>query len=199
MLRMTAGTSVTLWIKQLKAGDNEAFEKLWLRYFDRLVAVARKKLGRARKRAYDEDDVAASVFKSLWRGAERGHFQRLSTRDDLWALLLAMVHQKVVDYIRRDTRQKRGGGRLGGESKLPLDGIQQLISQEPTPDVMALIDEQHRMLMDRLPDDTLRQIATMRFEGHSTKEIAAKFNYTVRWTERKLQIIREKWGAELSQ
>ena len=39
--------SVTRWIGRLKAGDPDAAQKLWERYFRRLVGLARKKLGAA--------------------------------------------------------------------------------------------------------------------------------------------------------
>src|SRR5947208_12423622 len=37
-------TSVTQWIDRLKAGDPDAAQELWERYFRRLVGLARKKL-----------------------------------------------------------------------------------------------------------------------------------------------------------
>jgi hypothetical protein len=38
------GGSVTHWIGALKAGDKEAAQPLWERYFDRLVRLAGAKL-----------------------------------------------------------------------------------------------------------------------------------------------------------
>ena len=37
------GGSVTRWIGGLRAGDGEAAQALWERYFDRLVRLARKR------------------------------------------------------------------------------------------------------------------------------------------------------------
>ena len=46
---MPPDASVTQWLDRLKAGDPAAAQKLWERYFRRLVGLARKKLqiGRA--------------------------------------------------------------------------------------------------------------------------------------------------------
>lgn len=202
---MAGDASVTTWIKGLKQGDREAAEQLWVRYFDKLVAAAEKRLRSAQKRAYDEEDVALSVFESLCQGAERGNFKQLSTRDDLWALLLALTHKKSVDRIRHETRVKRGGGRVRGESVFAQRGngfgahrLRDLVSQAPTPELIALLREQHQDLMDSLPNETLRQVARLRLEGYSVKEIATEFEYTTRWAERKLQLIREIWGAKLA-
>jgi DNA-directed RNA polymerase specialized sigma24 family protein len=99
-------TSITTLIRGLKQGDHAAAEHLWVRYFDKLVAVARKKLSSVPKRTFDEEDVALSVFQSLCRGAEKGNFQMLTDREDLWALLLAITRQKAVDRIRHETGKK---------------------------------------------------------------------------------------------
>ena len=41
---MAAEGSVTGWIAQLQEGNTSAAQKLWERYFQRLVALARKKI-----------------------------------------------------------------------------------------------------------------------------------------------------------
>jgi hypothetical protein len=41
---MASKASVTDWIDQLKEGEATAVQKIWERYFPRLVALARKKL-----------------------------------------------------------------------------------------------------------------------------------------------------------
>ena len=62
---MTPEGSVTRWIEQLKTGDPLAAQKLWERYFQRLVGLARKKLLDAPRQAADEEDVALrSRFKN---------------------------------------------------------------------------------------------------------------------------------------
>ncbi|MCA9124486.1 MAG: RNA polymerase subunit sigma-70 [Planctomycetaceae bacterium] len=195
--------SISVWVSNLKEGDREAAEQLWARYFDKLVVAARRKLTSVPKRSYDEEDVAISVFKSLCRGAKRGNFEKLSDRDDLWALLLALTRQKSVDHIRAATRQKRGGGQVRGESVFGRAdddaalGFEQLVAKEPTPDLLVELAEQHKRLLDLLGDDMMRQVALMRMEGHSVKEIATHFGYTTRWAERKLDLIRKKWGRAL--
>jgi DNA-directed RNA polymerase specialized sigma24 family protein len=200
-----AGESTTAIIPAIKQGDHEAIERLWIRYFDKLVAAARRRLGSARRRSYDEEDVAVSVFWSLCRGAERGNFTKLSDRDDLWALLLALTRQKAVDRIRHEMREKRGGGNVRGESIFAKGdlgsgafGLENLVADEPTPKTLVDLEEQHKHLMQILPNDMMRQIAMQRMDGHSAKEIAAEFGYTTRWAQRKLDLIRKKWLRELN-
>ena len=65
---------VTDWIASLKAGDADAAQKLWQRYFETLVRLARDRLRGAARTVADEDDAALSAFDSFVRGAARGRY-----------------------------------------------------------------------------------------------------------------------------
>jgi DNA-directed RNA polymerase specialized sigma24 family protein len=201
---MLTAQSVSQWIAHLKEGNADAAQRLWERYAMRLVELARRRLKDAPKRIADEEDVAASVFHSLCRGAAEGRFQNVKNRDDLWWLLLAITKQKVVDHVRRETAQKRGAGRTLLESGLngnPDDSkgfaLDRLIGDEPTPEFVLMLEEQHERLLGLLRDDRLRQIAVFRIEGFSVPEIAADLKVSTRSIERKLQLIRGAWSREL--
>ncbi|HEX5472616.1 MAG TPA: ECF-type sigma factor, partial [Lacipirellulaceae bacterium] len=138
---MPGDHSVSQWITHLKEGDANAAQRLWERYADQLVEIARRRLKNAPKRAADEEDVAASVFHSLCRGAAAGRLQEVKSRDDLWWLLLAITKQKVVDHVRRETAQKRGGGRTqlgvglhGNHDDSRGFALDYLVSEDPTPE-----------------------------------------------------------------
>ena len=90
--------SITLLFDQLRQGDEEAARKLWDAYSRKLVDVAARQLASARRRAYDEEDVANSVFFALCSGAEKGRFPDIHNRDDLWRLLFAATNRKVIDH-----------------------------------------------------------------------------------------------------
>ena len=60
--------SVTAWIGDLKEGQDAASQKIWERYFERLVRVASRQLGSAPRRIADEEDVALSVFRYALQG-----------------------------------------------------------------------------------------------------------------------------------
>ena len=109
--------SVTCWIGHLKEGDHGAAHHLWERYFHRLVALARAKLGQAPRLAADEEDAALSAFHILCDGAARGRFDRLGDRDDLWRLLVVITSNKATDLRKWQGRAKRGGGRVFGRGR----------------------------------------------------------------------------------
>lgn len=190
--------SVTTWIGELKNGQDAATRKLWERYFERLVRVASRQLGSAPRRIADEEDVAISVFQCLYDGAASGRFKQLNDRDDLWKLLTAISGMKAVDQIRRQTAKKRGGSDLRGESIVAgvsgqLSGFDQLIHGEPTPEFIAIMDEQRRNLFDALPDRSQKEVARMRLEGFLNEEIAQQLGISLRSVERKMKVIREIW------
>jgi DNA-directed RNA polymerase specialized sigma24 family protein len=177
----------------------EAVRALWGRYFRRMVGLARLKLevSRARDAAVDGEDIALSAFESFCGGAARGRFPDLFDRDDLWRLLVVITSRKALSESRRRNRQKRGAGLVRNESDLGSadldedDLLAQAVGTEPTPESAAIV-------VDRLDDDTLRQVAVWRMEGYGSDEIAAKLGCAKRTVARQLALIRTIWRADFS-
>jgi DNA-directed RNA polymerase specialized sigma24 family protein len=199
---MRSDASVTQWIDRLKAGDPAAAQKLWERYFRRLVGLARKKLRAAPRRAADEEDVALSAFDSFCRGAEHGRFAQLHDRLDLWQLLVLLTARKASDLAQHERRQKRGGGAVIDEAALPVDSsspeaaLEQLEGPEPTPAFAAQVAEEYRQLLERLDSSALRTVAMRKVEGYANEEIAAHVGCSLRTVERRLRLIRSIWEEE---
>lgn len=196
--------SVTHWIAALRVGDEDAASQLWERYFAQLVQLARRKLGSNPRRIADEEDVAISVFRRLCDGAEQGSFEQLSDRDGLWKLLVKITTNRAIDQKRHDNQQKRGGGKVRGESHFrghedsAAAGLDGLLGPEPTPDMLRQIAEEHDRLMSRL-DETLRKIAVWKLENRNNQEIGTLLGVTSRSVRRKLERIREIWNEELDE
>jgi DNA-directed RNA polymerase specialized sigma24 family protein len=195
---------ITRWLEGLAEGDNAAVGEVWGRYYERLVRLARQKLGEGHRREADEEDVALSAFHSLCRGAAEGRFPQLDNRHDLWKLLVTITARKAGAQLRRAHRHKRGGGAVRGESVfIQADasnrpfGIDDVMGDEPTPELVAAITEQCDRLLAALGDDLLRRIALAKLEGYSNEEIAAQLDCVPRTVERKLARIREIWGHDL--
>jgi DNA-directed RNA polymerase specialized sigma24 family protein len=204
---MTAEESVTCWIDRLKGGDRQAAQRLWERYFERLVLETRRWLRHAPRQAADEEDVALSAFDSVCRRAEQGRFPRLSDRDDLWQLLVVIAFRKTCNQIKQEKRHQPPGRRVvhasalaagpgGDEGALFAD----LISRGPSPALAAQTAEECRRLLAGLGDDELRQVALWKLEGHSNKEIGNKMNggkgRSTATVGRKLDLIRLRWQKE---
>jgi len=189
-------SSVTQWLNRLGTGDRAAAEQLWGRYFQQMVRLARARLEGRRNAIADEEDVALSAFRSFCAGVEGGRYPRLTDRDGLWSLLVAITANKSVDLVRRESRRKRGG--TARSAGVDLDGI---IGCEPTPEFAAQMAEECARLLRSLDDETLRSVALWRMEGWSVEEIADRLNCVPRTIKRKLRRIRSVWlgGAATDQ
>ncbi len=201
---MVQEDAVTLWLDGIKAGDGTDIQRLWDRYFQRLVRLAGAKLPAHCRRSFDEEDVALSAFQSFCDRAGQGQFPKLSDRDDLWRLLATITVRKALDTMRHQTRQKRGGGNVLGESALLVggkhqdngDGLGAILGREPTPEVAAQFADDYRRFLAKLDDPAIRSIALRRLEGQGTQEIADAMKVSTKTIERKLRLIRAIWSEE---
>jgi DNA-directed RNA polymerase specialized sigma24 family protein len=190
--------SVTAWIGDLKAGGDGAAQRLWERYFEQLVQLARKRLRGATRADCDEEDAALSAFDSFCRGVKNGRFPRLDDRDDLWRILVVLTQRKVADQVRHEMTLRRGGGNVRGELTVDGSGLDQLPSLEPTPEFAAILAEEYRRRLEALGSENLRRVAVWKLEGYTADEVAARLGCTRRAVQRKLNLIRREWCAEIS-
>jgi RNA polymerase sigma factor (sigma-70 family) len=191
---MSSDPTVSVWIRELQAGNQDAAQQLWERYFQQLVQLAHKRLPNRIRRHTDDEDIALSAFKSFCRGAAAGRYPQLADREDLWRLLVTITAHKAIHAARHANRLKRGG-----RNHAPLDeanaefALQDIIGREPTPQFSLQVAEELDQLLDMLSDATLRTVAVSKMEGYTSAEIAQKLNCTVRTVERKLRLIRQVW------
>jgi RNA polymerase sigma factor (sigma-70 family) len=194
--------SVTQCIARFKAGNRDAFDKIWSHYFNDLVKVARKFLSSRPKGALvDEEDIVQNALWSLCRGLPRNRsFDAVDSRETLWPILVAITKYKVNDHFRREGAQKRGSGKVLNQlSSSSTDGhqrqgISNLVADEaPTADDIVSMSEQLAILLGLLAKDDLCQIAKLHIEGWKNAEIAEKLGISVRGVERKLALIRDTW------
>jgi DNA-directed RNA polymerase specialized sigma24 family protein len=192
---MSSQGSVSQWLARLQDSDSSAAQRLWDRYFPRLVALAREKLRAAPRRVADEEDVALSAFDTFCRHAEAGRFPDLFDRDGLWRLLVALTARKAAHWMRDPTRKKRGGGQAPAGPEL----LDQVLSREPTPEFAAEVAEECRRLLRLLGDPVLEAVAVRRMEGDRVEEIAAHLGCAPRSVKRKLALIRDLWSGEVEE
>lgn len=187
--------SVTRWIREyLARGDEEAARQLSIRYFEKLVGLARAKLEQMGQPGahHDAEDAANSALGKFYEAARGGRFPLLKDRNDLWGLLITITERKAIDLARRERRRKRGGGRdpVGGS------GIEEMPAPEPTPEDVVMMAEQLQRLLGLLENEELRQVAQWYLEGHTHDEIAGRLGCARRTVANRLELIRKRWGAE---
>lgn len=189
--------SIERWLQEIRGGNSQAQQAIWEAFFPDLVLLARKRLTGIRKTFEDEEDVALSVLQSFFTAMQKNRFLDLRGRDSLWRLLSWMTHRKAIDRIRHQSRQKR---RVQGESAM-LPGtisnpvgrpLEQVVGQEPSPDLEAILIEELRVLLDLL-NEPMRLVAIRKLDGFSNAEIAQEQACSIATIERRLKLIREIW------
>lgn len=199
--------SVTRCIARFKAGEQNAFDKIWEHYFAALVKIARRMLSaRAPGGAADEEDIVQNALWSVCQGLPRNQsYSTVDSRETLWPILVAITKYKVTDHFRREGAQKRGPGRVfnelpaaggggGDEAGSSSGGLANILADEaPTADDLVAMSEQFTHLLGLLHHEDLRQIAQLHIEGWKNPEIADKLGISLRSVERKLALIRDTW------
>jgi RNA polymerase sigma factor (sigma-70 family) len=201
---------VSTWIDQLKAGDEAALGKLHARYWPFLVGLARRKLHGAPCRAADEEDVAQQSFWEFYQSFRAGRLPELNHRHHLLALLTHIVACQASNQLKHEVGvQKRGGGRVRGESVLdfPADsgetprGLEQVEDTGLSPQENALLHESYQRYLGGLPEK-LQPFAELYLASLTYQEIAKRLGCTERTVDRKMALVLARWrqlaAAELS-
>lgn len=193
-------------LDQVREGNDDAIAQLWDKYYQQLVRIAARRLPGNLKRSGDEEDIALSAFHSFIAGIRRDQYPDLSGPDNLWGLLITLTGRKAHAHLRHQTRQKRGGGSVRGESVfMDLSGQQMgggiggVTGAQDAPDIHVELAEACDDLLVNLGDEQLRQIAVMRMDGYLVDEIASALQMSKRAVERRLQLIRKIWSEQAEQ
>ena len=184
---MSQDAPITHWIREIKCdSEGEAQQRIWEEYFGRLTALADAKLGGLK--AYEEaEDVALSALKSFFVRASQGHFPKLNDRTELWPLLVTITVRKVAALYRRQFAQCRDARR-----NLSLEEI---AGSQPTRELAEQVFDQAEELLESLNDELLSQIALLKLEGHTNREIAERIGRPISAVERKLALIRTRLAS----
>src|SRR4029078_5395667 len=99
---------------RLQGGLEDAATQLYLRYPDRLRALAVRQTADDLKARVDPDDIVQSVFRTFFRRASEGHYQ-VPDGEELWKLFLVIALNKIRTVgawhhaAKRDARKTSGG------------------------------------------------------------------------------------------
>lgn len=189
---MESHGSISRCLAGVRNGDERAVQDLWEQYYERMVRLAAGRLRGRPPGIADEEDVALSAFDSFCEASRRGRFPKLADRYGLWRLLLRMTVRKVVDAVRYEDRDKRGGP--AGGNVAPED-VEQVVGTAPTPEFAAAAAEAFENRLASL-EPKYREVALLRFEGYSVAEVAERLERPKRTIERRLEYIRTKWTEE---
>jgi RNA polymerase sigma-70 factor, ECF subfamily len=180
------GASDGSLVRRLRSGSEDAATQLYVRYAQRLRALALANTSAQLARRVDAEDIVQSVFRIFFTGASRGLYD-VPAGDDLWKLLLVIALNKIrseaVFHLaaRRDVRITAELERLEPLA-MPEDG------EEFAANFLRLVVQD---TLEQLPSAE-RQMLELRMEGHDITEIAGRVSRSKRTVERILQQARTR-------
>jgi RNA polymerase sigma factor (sigma-70 family) len=193
--------AVNFCLRRLMNGESAAAQQLWDRYYVRLIALARKKLGDSPRGTMDENDVVQNAFTNFCLRAQAGGFPNLHDPEGLWALLALITARKAANQRLHQRRAKRGGGRVRTGAVAGVDEsdeFAQIIAKEPSPEDATIFSAEFERFMDFLEEPSQRLILLWKLEERTNAEIARCLDCSLSAVERKLHLIRNLLQRELS-
>ncbi len=147
---------------RIRAGDRSAVDELYGLFGRQAFALARRILlddGLA-------EDVVQEVFLSVWRNPAAFDERRAAVSS--W--LLAMVHHKAVDAVRREEGHRRRGRRAEDDMALSAPTATRDAEDQA---VDRVVSQQVRTALGELPDAQREALALAYYGGYTQREVAA--------------------------
>ena len=191
---MREETSVELLLRWQKSPDQQAAQELVRRYMARLIGLARTQLSAKMNRRVDPEDVAQSVFRTLFLRIRDGRLVP-QPGDGLWQLLATLAMRAVLRKVEHHRAGKRSLEREEswgeGEKAAP-----EKVDPHPAPaDVLIL---QEILEQSLVPFEPLhRQMVEWHLEGVPNDEIAERSCRSDRLVRLVLERFRENLGRQL--
>jgi RNA polymerase sigma-70 factor (ECF subfamily) len=179
-------------LRRVRGGQPDAATELYLRYAERLTALAAGQCAPDLAPRVGPEDIVQSVFRTFFRRVAAGQYD-VPEGEDLWRLFLVIALHKIRSIAsfhraaKRDVRATTGGlpdAWVGHELSAP---------DETARTILALVIDD---LLDGLPA-SMRPIVELRIEGHEVTEIARVTQRSRRSVERALQEFRARLGELL--
>ncbi len=185
---MSQGASFDDLLTRLRTGDDQAAKAIFDRFANRLIGVARARLGQRFRPKLDPEDVVQSVYKSFFVRFAEGQFE-LKTWDNLWALLTVLTVRKCghrIEYFQAARRDVRGEvAPPAGDSSASWEAL----AREPTPVEAALLTEVVEQLMRTL-EPRHQEIVALTLQGLTPPEVSASVGCSERTVRRVLEQVR---------
>lgn len=172
----------------VRGGDEDAATTLYERYARRVFGLVEAQLGDRLRASTEPEDVVQSVFKSMFRGVQSGHYDA-PPGTTLWNLLAVIAVHKLRRKATHLSAQCRDANRNVSleaiDGRVPFDqsSIESLeISVRETLDLLRPLD---------------REILSLRIQRYTVDEISEKLGRSRRTVERSLQRSRERLASLL--
>lgn len=170
-------------LERIKARDAAAFELLYDRHSRVAYGLAYRILGDAES----AEDAVQDAFLTLWRQPDSYGEERGTVRS--W--LLAVVHHRAIDLVRRRTHREDRQQAL--DDALPLPDASDTMEQAQ----QNVEGEQVRRALEQLPPDQQRSVMLAYFGGYTHDEIARQLGLPLGTVKGRLRIGLQKMRGYL--
>jgi RNA polymerase sigma-70 factor (ECF subfamily) len=189
---MGSEVSFSELMARLRAGDEEAAERVYRQFARRLIGLARSRLDSVLRQKEDPEDVVQSVFRSFFARQADGEFN-LDDWNGLWSLLTVITLRKCghrVEYFR--------AARRNVQREIPTDPPEMeasagwvALAREPSPAEAVMLAETVEYLMrDLEPRD--RTILELSLQGETIPAISDRARCSERTVARIQERVRKK-------
>lgn len=176
-------------ISDYKAGSESAARTLFNRYFERLLRLAKRRIGQRLVSRVDPEDVLQSAFRTFFVRVRNNEFS-FRADDDPFKLLARLTVNNTLRQIAFHRAAKRNPELEAPQSNDTQDLLQQISANDPSPEVTVARVDEFEQFMSQLPA-LERQVLSLRLEGHSTLEIAEQLGTYDRKIRRILERIQK--------
>lgn len=179
--------SISTWIRDATRGDEEAFRKLWDRYWRRMIRTAKRKIKSIGTVETDAEDVTSIAFAQVCHRIQNLKSSQNGNRSVFWNLLRVAIFRRVVDAAR-------------GKSVAPVNlsslsenELYSILQSQLPPDFSSSVREDLAALFEHLNEEE-RDIVLLSIAGNKQAEIAEKVGLSRRSVIRRLVEIRKIWN-----
>jgi RNA polymerase sigma factor (sigma-70 family) len=193
-------------LADIRNDNSDAVTRFWELHFDRLSALARRRMTTTARRIYDGEDIALSAINSFLSGLSEQRFRNINNNNELSKLLTTIVVRKISKQQRKQNTQKRGSGQVRGESFFQNGnekeesnrGLENVSHSSVTPYLEVEFLDTCEQFFNLLEDDKMKNVVKLMIEGYSIDDIAEELGCVRRTVERKLKRIREIWLQQIT-
>lgn len=164
---------------------DEDLDELFATYLPKIIRLAEYNIDSRYRSKFDADDIAATVFRTVFRRISEGKFQ-FDDDDSLWKQLVTITLRRISNKVRNENAGKRSINREVGS----VDEIRIALSKEPDPSEVAAFLDTIGQIGQQLDDKGLH-VLELRMAGCSYSEISEKLGMADRSVGRKVKLIKE--------
>jgi RNA polymerase sigma factor (sigma-70 family) len=191
---MSPDTSFCALVQRVRAGESDAAAELVRTYEPEIRRAVRVWATNPRMgRVLDSMDICQSVLANFFVRAAAGQFD-LERPEQLLGLLVKMAKNKLRDYWRKETAERRDVRRRPGGDAEVLEGVP---GCQATPSRVVAGQELLQAALGRM-SDAERQLAVLRGTGRTWEEIAAEAGSTPAAVRMRLTRALDRVASEMN-